>query len=245
MTEMTPRARVWQAVRHSQPDRVPYHLSYTAPARCKLEAYYGTTDLDAALGNHMAKYRARPPDASRWLADRPGFWCDEWGVLWNRTVDKDIGVVERYQLDQRSLAGYTFPEPADPQRYAGLPAFIAANQDRFRLVSMGFSLFERAWSLRGMSQLFVDMLEAPAFVDELLDGILAWNLAVIERMMQYDVDGVLFGDDWGQQRGLLFSRACGAASSSRVSPACMGRSGRPARPCSSTLVAGCRSSFPS
>ena len=205
MTETTPRARVWQAIRHRQPDRVPYHLTYTAPARRKLEAYYGTADLEAAIGNHMAKYRARPPDAARWLADRPGFWCDEWGVLWNRTVDKDIGVVERYQLAERSLAGYTYPDPHDPQRYAGLPAFIAANQDRFRLVSMGFSLFERAWSLRGMSQLFVDMIEAPGFVDELLDGILAWNLAVIERMMQHAVDGVLFGDDWGQQRGLLFS----------------------------------------
>jgi uroporphyrinogen decarboxylase len=204
MPTPTPRARVWCAIRHQQPDRVPYQISWTAPARQKLEAHYGTTELDATLGNHMAKYRARPPDADRWLAARPGFWQDEWGALWNRTIDTDIGVVEAYQLKERSLSDYSFPDPLDPQRFAGLPAFITANADRFRYISMGFSLFERAWSLRGMSELLVDMLESPAWADTLLDGILAFNLAVIQEMVKCDIDGIMFGDDWGQQRGLLF-----------------------------------------
>ena len=32
---------------------------------------------------------------------RPGHWRDEFGVVWNRTVDKDIGVVEHYPLGSR------------------------------------------------------------------------------------------------------------------------------------------------
>ena len=36
-------------------------------------------------------------------------------MVWNRTVDKDIGVVEDYHLKTRTLAGYTFPDPHDPQ----------------------------------------------------------------------------------------------------------------------------------
>jgi uroporphyrinogen decarboxylase len=55
-----------------------------------------------------------------------------------------------------------------------------------------------------MSDLLVDMLEAPAWADTLLDGILAFNLAVIQEMVKCDIDGIMFGDDWGQQRGLLF-----------------------------------------
>jgi uroporphyrinogen decarboxylase len=201
---ITPRERVWQAIRHQQPDRVPYHITYTAPARQKLEEHFGAQDLETALGNHMAKYRARPPDQAGWLAERPGFWRDEWGVVWNRTIDRDIGIVDSYQLRDRSLTGYNLPNPLDHKRYAGLPDFIAAHRARFRYVSLGFSLFERAWSLRGMSELLVDMLEAPRFVDGLLDAILAWNLSVIAEMGKYDVDALLFGDDWGQQRGLLF-----------------------------------------
>jgi uroporphyrinogen decarboxylase len=55
-----------------------------------------------------------------------------------------------------------------------------------------------------MVELMVDMLEAPEFVEALLDAILSYNLAVVDKMVQYDIDGVIFGDDWGQQRGLLF-----------------------------------------
>ena len=42
------------------------------PARRKLADYYGTADLDDLIGNHLAKYKARPPDALGWLADRDG-----------------------------------------------------------------------------------------------------------------------------------------------------------------------------
>jgi hypothetical protein len=46
--------------------------------------------------------------------------------VWNRTVDRDIGVVDTYPLRERSLAGCNVPDPLDPQRYAGLPAFFEA-----------------------------------------------------------------------------------------------------------------------
>ena len=128
-------------------------------------------------------------------------------MVWNRTIDRDIGMVERYPLAERSLAGFTFPDPLNPQRFAALPAFIEANPDRFRHVSMSFSLFERAWTLRGMEELLMDMLEAPEFVDELLDALLAYSLAVIDEFVKYDIDGILFGDDWGQQRGLISAPA--------------------------------------
>jgi len=202
MATVSPRQRVYQAIRHQQPDRVPWHLGYTAPARQKLEAYYGTTDLDNVLGNHLAKYRSRLPDQP--IEGRPGHWRDEFGVLWNRTVDKDIGIVEHHPLRERSLDGVTFPDPRDPRRYAGVPAFLEAHRHRFRYLSVGFSLFERAWILRGMNDILIDMLEAPEFVDELLDAILKFDLAMLGDFLQYDFDAVLFGDDWGQQRGLLF-----------------------------------------
>jgi len=204
MTPITPRERVLAAIEHRSPDRVPYQINCTAATRRKLEAYYGTSELDDLIGNHLGKYKARPPDEDGWLSDRPGFWRDEFGIVWNRTVDPDIGVVEAFPLRERSLSGLVFPDPLSARRYENLPAFIAKHSDRFRLVSFGFSLFERAWSLRGMSELMVDMLEAPAWVDELFDAILEFDLALIREMLKYDIDGIMFGDDWGQQRGLLF-----------------------------------------
>jgi len=199
---VTPRERVHKAIRHEQPDRAPWHFTFTVPARKKAESYYGAGNLEEALGNHLAVYRPLGPDA--WREICPGHWRDEFGVVWNRTVDKDIGVVEDCQLKTRSLAGYAFPDPHDPRRYEKLSAFAAANSHRFRYLSVAFSLFERAWSLRGMADLMVDMLEAPQFVDELFDAITDFDCGVLEEALRYDIDGVKFGDDWGQQNGLIF-----------------------------------------
>jgi uroporphyrinogen decarboxylase len=54
-----------------------------------------------------------------------------------------------------------------------------------------------------MDNLFVDMIEAPEFVNELLDMICDYNVGMVEQAVMYDIDVVHFGDDWGSQRGLL------------------------------------------
>jgi len=200
MADMTPRERVWQSIRHRQPDRIPWHFGCTTPTRIKLEKHFGTADLDTVLNQHIVKYRNRLP----YVEIRPNFVRDEFGVVWNRTIDKDIGIPEEYHLKNRALEDFAFPDPHAPQRFAALPAFIQANPDRFRLISFSFTLFERAWTLRGMEDLMVDMLSDPAAVDALFDRILEYNLAMLDDVLKYDIDGVMFGDDWGQQSGLLF-----------------------------------------
>jgi uroporphyrinogen decarboxylase len=202
MAEITPRERVWQSIRHKQTDRVPWHFPCTIPTRIKLENHYGTKDLASVLDQNIVKFSARANQPA--LEIKPDFFRDEFGVVWNRTVDKDIGAVEEFLLKDRSLKGFKFPNPHDPNRSVALAAFAQANQNRFRLFSFSFSLFERAWILRGMEDFLVDMLEAPAFVDELLDAILEYDLAILEDVLKCDFDGVSFGDDWGQQNGLLF-----------------------------------------
>jgi uroporphyrinogen decarboxylase len=203
MPAPTPRERVQQAIRHSQPDYVPYHFSYTSLARRKLENFYGTQDLDSALNNHVVKYKPRCDD---YLVEvGPDLWRDEFGVVWNKKGGMDIGTVVNCVFEARSLEGYTFPDSHLPCRYHKLPAFIDANRDRFRVVNFGKSLFERAWSMRGMENILIDMIEAPEWVEELLDAITAFNLDSIAEVVKYDIDAVMFGDDWGAQRGLLFS----------------------------------------
>ncbi|NCB32188.1 MAG: uroporphyrinogen decarboxylase, partial [Clostridia bacterium] len=66
-----------------------------------------------------------------------------------------------------------------------------------------FTLFERAWSLRGMENLLMDMIEEPQRVDALLDAICEYDLRVLDIALSYEWDGFHFGDDWGQQRGLI------------------------------------------
>ncbi len=47
------------------------------------------------------------------------------------------------------------------------------------------------------------MITEPEFVDELLDAITEYNMKIIDIALEYDIDGFHFGDDWGQQAGLI------------------------------------------
>ena len=76
---------------------------------------------------------------------------DEFGVVWNRSIDKDIGIVEGLVLPEPTLRGYTFPNPLDPRFFAQIPEKLARQGDRFRVFGIGFSLYERAWTIRGMA----------------------------------------------------------------------------------------------
>ncbi|MCX7767102.1 MAG: hypothetical protein N2246_10405, partial [Candidatus Sumerlaeia bacterium] len=139
---MTRRERVIAAVQHKETDFVPYQVEFTHPAYQKLIDYTGDPNFGEKIGNHIA---GAGYGGSKEI--KPGYFQDIFGVVWNRTVDKDIGIVEEYHLKSRSLSGYAgFPDPHDPRRYERLPAFIEAHRNRFRIVNLGFSLWERAWT---------------------------------------------------------------------------------------------------
>lgn len=202
---MTCQERVYAALRHEQPDLCPWSLGFTQGAREKMIAYTGDPRFEQKIGNHLCSFAPTPPDA--WVETRPGFWRDEFGVLWNRSVDKDIGNPEGLIFPEPRLGDYQFPDPADPRRWQQVEGIIAIHSDQFVVMNIGFSLFERAWSMRGMANLMMDMIDNPGFVDDLFDAITAYNLELIQIGRTYPVDAIMFGDDWGQQRGMLMGPA--------------------------------------
>jgi uroporphyrinogen decarboxylase len=196
---MTKRDVVRMVLAGQRPPYVPWSMGFTQEARERLQRHYRCSDLEEPLGNHLVK-----------LGSDIGFFDDigdnrvrdVFGVVWDRSVDKDIGIVEGCVLSRPTLAGYAFPDPLDPRFFAAIPERIARYPDRFRVFQLGFSLYERAWTLRGMANLMMDFHDHPVFVRELLQEIAAYNVAQVRAALQYDIDAVYFGDDWGQQRGL-------------------------------------------
>ena len=198
-TIMTKRDIIRTVLEGGRPPYVPWSLSFTVEAAEKLRDYYGTPDLSVPLDNHILN-----------LGNSIGFFTelspdhvrDVFGVVWDRSVDKDIGNVTGQVLPEPSLRGYTFPDPLDPRFFADIPEQIARRGDCFRVFDIGFSLYERAWTLRGMENLMMDFHDHPGFVDDLFNAIADYNIAQVKAACKYDIDAVYFGDDWGQQRGL-------------------------------------------
>jgi uroporphyrinogen decarboxylase len=178
---------------------VPWSLGFTLEAREKLQAHLGHADLMTALDNHLLD-----------LGNPIGFFTDlgddlvqdVFGVVWDRSVDKDIGIVRGAVLPEPTLRGYRFPDPLDKRCFDDIPGKIALYGDRFRVFQIGFSLYERAWTMRGMSNLLMDFIDNPGFVRDFLNAICEYNIAQVHGALRYEIDGIYFGDDWGQQRGL-------------------------------------------
>jgi uroporphyrinogen decarboxylase len=185
---------------HGRPPYVPWSFGFTLEAKEKLRAHYGPEkDLETVLGNHLLRLGN---DIGFFEDVGPNLVQDVFGVVWDRSIDKDIGDVKNCVLAEPTLHGYSFPDPIDPRFFADIPGKITRYGDRFRVYQIGFSLWERAWTMRGFENIMMDFYDHPDFVRELLRGIGEYNIAQINKALEFDIDGVYFGDDWGQQRGL-------------------------------------------
>lgn len=198
---MTNRERALAALNHEQPDKTPYSISFTQPAHASLAEYYGDPAFEDKLENCLVDVAPEREDA--WTEVEPDVWQDPFGVRWDKSVDKDIGVVCNCLITPDSFDDYVWPDPDDPARYVGVEEQVAAKPDALVVGSIGFSLFERAWTLAGMEAVLVAMIADKPFVNRLLDRIVAFNLRLVENLCRYDIDAVYFGDDWGSQRGVL------------------------------------------
>ncbi len=198
---MTNKDRVVASLNHRQPDRIPYALDFTVKARAKMVEFYSDPQFESKLDNCICNLGTGGPDSGRMVT--PDIWEDEFGVQWDRSIDKDIGTVCNCAVTPDNINSYEFPDPDDPTRFKDYHADIANNNDKFIVAGINFSFFERAWTLAGMENILMGMVADPGFVNTLLDRILEYNLKIIDHACKYDINGMRFGDDWGQQTGML------------------------------------------
>jgi len=195
---LTRREAVKKALRHEDVRPVPYFLDMTGEVHRRMVRETG----DPLFFEHSGSYLAQERNES-FTPLQDGRFRDMFGVVWDHgRQEGDFGVVREYLLTEPSLADYAFPEP-DEALIRGKCERLAAQKELYSMYIIGFSLFERAWTLRSMPDLLCDMVLNPAFVDGLMENITAYNLKVVDIVSQYPIDCVFFGDDWGQQKGLI------------------------------------------
>ena len=145
---MTKRERVICALNHRQPDHVPYNIIWTEQEKDKMANFYGDPDFDDKIGNCI---KMSGDDCE---FNNVGNECyqDNFGIVWDRSgVDKDIGVIKNLVLPEPDLSGFSLPpvnEKLLRKKYEEL--MIEKKKDKFVFGSIGFSMFERAWTLCGM-----------------------------------------------------------------------------------------------
>ncbi|MBR6790555.1 MAG: uroporphyrinogen decarboxylase [Oscillospiraceae bacterium] len=199
---MTRRELVIAALEHRESPIVPWSMDFTQQAADNLVRYTGDPDITKKLeGCILSAYY------DGWPVEIPGrreYFKDDFGVVWNRTgVDKEIGVVDSYLIEDLEDTDYELPAIDEVRLRAAFEKVQAEKGDRFTFASIGFSMYERAWSLMGMENTLTNMILCPDELEELLDRICEFNMKIVDIALEYDFDGIHFGDDWGQQHGLI------------------------------------------
>ncbi|MFC1606977.1 uroporphyrinogen decarboxylase family protein [Candidatus Latescibacterota bacterium] len=197
---MTKREIVACAFNGNKPPYVPWHFVFSTGAAEKMRMHFGDDDIEKIADNHLARMGSVLGFMTE-LGDN----CvqDHFGVVWDRSIDKTFGYIKNPVLSKSSLKGFEFPFAFAPRFVEDFPEKIERYGDRFRVFNLGLSMFERAWSLRGMENIMTDFYDNPAFVRDLFNGLADYNIALINEALAYDIDAVYFLDDWGQQHGLL------------------------------------------
>ena len=217
--KMTPRERVLTALRRQVPDRVPKTFGWTPPVEAMLRARLGDVHPLDHFGVEVRSVypgpSRRPGDFSPYFAglDLPATTrIDEWGMgeIPDPVVHYTTYVYPMARLaSPDDLADYPFPDLTADYRWARVPERVAELHARGLAAEGGLecTIFERAWYLRGMEQLFADFAENPAFAEALLERVTAISCALAERFARADVDVLGLGDDVSQQHGMLLSPA--------------------------------------
>jgi uroporphyrinogen decarboxylase len=94
-------------------------------------------------------------------------------------------------------------EVFDPDWEERAMGVIETYHDRFVVGILGYGLFERTWTLRGFENILSDCILEEDFYDELVGKVAEHQMAMVERILKLPVDGIMFSDDWGYQKGVL------------------------------------------
>lgn len=203
---LTHKERMRLALERRPVDYIPTQMGFTGQMSQKIATHLGVSvdELPVAVNNHMIRVDISYPD--RLNADG-SIRYDWWGVGWS-THEEGYLPAECPLAHTDNLADYPWPDPADPHLLDQAAQIIRADGDEYFITpNFGFALFERAWSLRGLEKFLMDWVLNPDFVIELLDRITTIQIELIQRFIDLGVDGGYFGDDYGAQKGMLFSPA--------------------------------------
>jgi len=201
---ITYKDRLRKAIRYEQVDRIPTQINYTDGMGLKLAEHFqlSKADLPAFLGNHMIRVDI---DHSMRLNEDGKVKFDWWGVGFDTREEGYFPAVSPLK-ENPGLDQYPWPDPTEGALFEKARHVIQEKGNEYFITpNFGFVLFERAWTLRGFEQFFMDMSTDEGYTGELLDRITEIQLPLIHTFISLGVDGGYFGDDYGAQKHMLFS----------------------------------------
>lgn len=199
---MTQREYAILAAQHKAAGIIPHQLDVTDGANAVLKKYFNDDDdyFYSKLNNTIVREKNKEHKY-----DIPDGYHDLWGTEW-KLYGGTMGHQVRPILDEPSLEKYTFPAPNETRICRQIENMMTNRPDRFQIFEAAHTLFEVGWFMRGIDGILEDMILEEDFVNELFDKVMEYQMQIIEIACRYPIDCVMFGDDYGMQRGLIMGK---------------------------------------
>lgn len=205
----TRRDLVIDQIRHHETNPIPYVLDIEPEVARQLDVFFGSSGWQARIDHAIAHVPSPHEDLG--IGDWPPgeLHTDLFGAQW--MTNGTLTHLEAWPLKEPSLHGYTFPDPAEcfsPDWETAVQQAIVENAGhRFLICGIGFGVFERAWTMRGFDNVLADSALDPAFYQSLVEAITDHQLTLLEPILHLPIDGIMFSDDWGYQKGVILGPA--------------------------------------
>lgn len=199
---MTPRELVLEQIHHRETRPVPYSLGFEGDVPQQLDKHYGSPDWRKRLTTYMRTAGGVDTVRERSIGESRG--RDAFGTVWR--YDRTPPHIEEPALKRPSFDGCSFPEPEvfrNPDVGEIVHKLKAGEYaDTFNIIYIGWGLFEQSWRIRGFENAMMDSVLEPDFYAELIERLTRLYLAHVEQWADAPADAIMFGDDWGEQRGV-------------------------------------------
>jgi uroporphyrinogen decarboxylase len=198
---LTPRERVRAQIHHEETHPIPYTIRFDGDVAERLDTYYGGGAWRGLVDNAIRRLPAPRLDA---YPTDGSYYTDLYGSTWR--VDRQTFHLVEPALKQPSLEGFAFPAMdaiLTPSWEVEVVQAIERQRDHFLVIGFGMGLFDRSWGLRGFEDALMDPIVHPNFYKELIERLAGHQMEIVDRLLELPVDGILFADDWGYQRGVL------------------------------------------
>jgi len=194
-----PRERVFEALEHREPDRVP-----------RFEIWIDNDDLVAKVGGGDLQRtyinlgldcimipNQNPPGSNAW-----GDGVDEWGRVWKNGWYLD-GVIET----EADLERYSPPldyvdQHFDPVRCREV---MELYPDHCLIFGSHIAPFTGGYLSMGMERFFCGLLSRPAFIHKLLEVRTEWCIAMFQKAVSLGAEVLALGEDAAHKGGPMIS----------------------------------------
>ena len=189
----------------SRKELVDRAIAFARPERVPVVFW----NRDQTQGDVLLYHLSLGRDAKADPAENAWDWSvNEWGYKLESLGDGTMGhPVDPYYPQLPAPGQLHAPPLREPERMAGVPAFVDRCGDRYRLASFDLSGFTVYTLLRGFENSMQDLMTAADGFAALLDSILGFECDLMRMAARHGFHGIHFADDWGTQSGLMISPA--------------------------------------